>query len=70
LSIGPTIALLELGLRWQYSLLLFGMVSTQSISIYSAATLVWLMNLVLPALAGSLLMLGLRLFQRADNPQV
>ena len=70
LSIGPTIALLELGLRWQYSLLLFGMVSTQSISIYSAATLVWLMNLVLPALVGSLLMLGLRLFQRSDNQQV
>ena len=70
LSIGPTIALLELGLRWEYSLLLFGMVSSQSVGIYAAATLVWLINLVIPALVGSLLMLSLRLFQRADNPQV
>lgn len=70
LSIGPTIALLELGLRWEYSLLLFGMISPHSLGIYMAATLMWLINLVLPALMGSLLMLGVRLFRKADNLQV
>jgi hypothetical protein len=70
LSIGPTIALLELGLRWEYSLLLFGMISSQSLGIYTAATLMWLINLVFPALIGSLLMLGVRLFRKTDNLQV
>jgi Lysylphosphatidylglycerol synthase TM region len=63
LAIWPTIALLELGLRWEYSLILFGMYSQNVVGIYAAATCIWLINLVLPALAGSLFMLGLRIFK-------
>jgi hypothetical protein len=63
LAIWPTIALLELGLRWEYSMLLFTMVSTNAVGIYAVATGIWLINLVLPAMAGSLFMLGIRIFK-------
>jgi Lysylphosphatidylglycerol synthase TM region len=63
LAIWPTIALLELGLRWEYSLILFSMYSQNYVGIYAAATCIWLINLVLPAMAGSLFMLGLRIFK-------
>ena len=59
----PTIALLELGLRWEYSIILFGLFSANILGIYAAATGIWLINLVLPALAGSLFMLGVRIFK-------
>jgi hypothetical protein len=59
----PTIALLELGLRWEYSIMLFGLFSANMLGIYAAATGIWLINLVLPALAGSLFILGIRIFK-------
>lgn len=62
LAIGPTITLLELGLRWEYSLLLFGTVSDNSIGIYAAATAIWLLNLVVPALLGSITVLSIKRF--------
>jgi hypothetical protein len=63
LAIWPTIALLELGLRWEYSILLFSMVSKNTVGIYAVATGIWLINLVMPALAGSLFLLGIRIFK-------
>jgi hypothetical protein len=64
LAIWPTIAILELGLRWEYSLFLFGLFSSNTVGIYAAATAIWLINLVVPALAGSLFLLGLRIFKK------
>lgn len=58
LAVIPTIALLELGLRWEYSILLFGLFSNNSVGMYAAATGIWLINLVVPAIAGSVFMLG------------
>ena len=63
LAMVPTIALLELGLRWRYSLVLFGMFSTDAVAIYASATGIWLVNLVIPALAGSLFIIGVRVFR-------
>lgn len=66
LAIGPTITLLELGLRWQYSILLFGTISSNTIGIYAAASLIWLLNLVLPALMGTISFLSVR-FKKMDE---
>jgi hypothetical protein len=55
--------MLELGLRWEYSIVLFGLYSTNTLGIYASATGIWLVNLVLPALAGSLFILGVRIFR-------
>lgn len=62
LAITPTIALAEVGIRGQVGLLLFGLVSANSFGIAGAATAIWFINLVIPALAGSLLFLSLKIF--------
>ncbi len=62
LAVLPTITLAELGIRGEVSLLLFTMVSANQLGIVWAATAVWVVNLVLPALAGSLLFLGIKIF--------
>jgi hypothetical protein len=70
LAILPTIAILELGLRWEYSLFLFSLYSTNTVGIYTVATAIWLINLVVPAMAGSLFLLGLRIFKKEKTPSV
>lgn len=62
LALGPTITLFELGLRWEYSILLLGTMSDNVVGIYATATAIWLLNLVLPALLGSLSVLSVRKF--------
>ena len=62
LAITPTIALAEAGIRGQVSLLLFTLVSANKFGIVGAATAIWFINLVIPALAGSLLFLSLKIF--------
>ncbi len=62
LAVLPTITLAELGIRGQVSVLLFGMVSANTLGIAWAAGAIWVINLVLPALAGSLLFLGIKIF--------
>jgi hypothetical protein len=68
LAIWPTIAILELGLRWEYSLFLFSLYSSNTVGIYAVATAIWLINLVVPAMAGSLFLLGLRIFKKEKTP--
>jgi hypothetical protein len=58
----PSIALAEIGIRGKVSILLFGMLSAHTEGILYSAAAIWLMNLILPALAGSLLFLGLKIF--------
>lgn len=62
LALAPTIALLELGLRGQVAIVLFGLYSENVLGIYAASTGVWLVNLILPALAGCLLITSLKFF--------
>ncbi|MDB5191961.1 MAG: hypothetical protein JWQ96_1524, partial [Segetibacter sp.] len=63
LAIVPTIALAEVGLRAQLSISLFGLISNNTLGIVFTATGIWLINLVVPALAGSLFVLGFKLFR-------
>jgi Lysylphosphatidylglycerol synthase TM region len=62
LAVTPTIALAEVGIRGKVSLTLFTLVSTNDFGIAGAATAIWFINLVIPALAGSLLFLSLKIF--------
>ena len=62
LAITPTIALAEAGIRGQVSLLLFTLVSDNKFGIVGAATAIWFINLVVPALIGSLLFVSLKIF--------
>jgi hypothetical protein len=60
----PTIALAELGLRGTISLQLFSWYSTNAAGIVATSAGIWFINLVLPALAGSLLILGIKIFRK------
>lgn len=64
LAIVPTIALAELGFRGKVSLLLFGLLSSNHIGIIATAAGIWIINLILPAIAGSIFILGLRFFRK------
>ncbi|MFZ9661318.1 MAG: lysylphosphatidylglycerol synthase domain-containing protein [Chitinophagaceae bacterium] len=63
LAIVPTITLLELGMRWELSLLLFGIYSQNFLGIFMVASIIWLFNLLIPAILGSLSILRLRIFK-------
>lgn len=64
MAVVPTIALAELGLRGQLALLLFGAANTNMLGIVLTASGIWLINLVVPALAGSLFILGIKIFRK------
>lgn len=63
LAVIPSMALAELGFRGKVSLLLFGLLSNNSIGIIATAAGIWLINLILPAILGTLFILGLRIFR-------
>ena len=63
LAVVPTIALAELGVRGKISIFLFGIYSANTLGIVFTASTIWLINLVIPALAGSLFILGIKLFR-------
>ncbi len=63
MAIIPSIALAELGIRGQVGLFLFHTFSANSLGILAATFGLWVMNLVLPALIGSILLLRLKLLR-------
>jgi hypothetical protein len=63
----PSIALAELGFRGKVSLELFGLLSSNHLGIIAAAAGIWIINLIIPAIAGSVLILGIRLFKNKQN---
>jgi len=60
MAVIPTISLAEAGVRMRVSMFLFGAYSGNTIGILSATLGLWCINLVLPALAGSLLLARVR----------
>lgn len=53
MAVVPSIALLELGLRWQYGIIVFGAFNPNLVGIYTASTAIWLVNLLIPAMIGT-----------------
>ncbi len=68
MAVIPSLALAEVGLRGQLSLALVGLFSVNNLGIALTTVTIWVFNLVLPALAGSVLILGLRLFKSTTTP--
>ena len=67
----PTIALTELGVRGSVSVFLFALLAgaaepdpNTTFAVLSASTLIWLLNIALPALAGVLVVFRLKFFDR------
>lgn len=62
LAVIPTFALAELGIRGKVAIFLLGNYSTNYAGILSCTIGIWIINLVIPALMGSLLILSVKLF--------
>lgn len=59
----PTIAIAELGLRGKVSIYFLGLLSPNTAGIIAATVSIWLINLILPAAMGSILLLGVKIFK-------
>ena len=67
LAIIPTFAIAELGLRGKVSLKLLELFSVNSLGISIATATIWLINLVVPAIAGSLLIISIKIFKNRNE---
>jgi len=64
MAIVPTLTILtDLGFRWFAGILIFKMYTTNTAGILAVSLGVWLINLIIPALVGSLLILRIKFFQ-------
>jgi hypothetical protein len=63
LAVVPTIALAEVGIRGKVSMEVFGLYSINNIGIIAASFGIWAINLAIPALIGSLLILRIKIFK-------
>ena len=67
LAIIPTFAIAELGLRGKVSLKLLELFSVNSLGISITTATIWFINLVLPAVAGSLLIVSIKIFKNRNE---
>jgi uncharacterized membrane protein YbhN (UPF0104 family) len=67
LAIIPTFAIAELGLRGKVNLKLLALFSANSLGISIATVTIWLINLVVPAIAGSLLIVSIKIFKNRNE---
>ncbi len=71
MAILPTFAIAELGLKGKVALIFTGLFSTNKAGIFFATAGIWFINLVIPAILGSLLILGIKkLYTGKEDDQI
>ncbi|HEY6900353.1 MAG TPA: hypothetical protein VI233_06915 [Puia sp.] len=64
MAVVPTFTFLtELGFRWEASIQVLELFSSNMVGVFAASFAIWLINLIIPALIGSLLILSIKLFK-------
>jgi uncharacterized membrane protein YbhN (UPF0104 family) len=63
----PSIALVDVGLRGQINVQLMGLYTVNTLGVVLTSATVWFINLMLPALIGSIFILSIKVFQRNDE---
>ena len=63
LAIVPSFAIADLGIRGKFSVELLGLYSANTVGIIGATFGIWFINLFIPAIAGSILILGTKIFK-------
>lgn len=63
LAILPTIPVADLGIRGEAGLHLFGIFTSNQLGIIAVTAGIWVVNLILPAIAGSLFIVGIKFFK-------
>jgi uncharacterized membrane protein YbhN (UPF0104 family) len=64
ISVIPTIAITEIGVRGSVALFLFGLVSANTVGILSATFVLWVINLLIPSLIGVVFIFTLKFFRK------
>tara|TARA_B100001971_G_C18220592_1_gene556880 strand:- start:362 stop:1339 length:978 start_codon:yes stop_codon:yes gene_type:complete len=64
ISIIPTIAISEIGIRASVAVYLFGLISLNTLGILSATFVLWVINLLLPAIIGTFFVFTLKFFRQ------
>ncbi|MEP6514360.1 MAG: lysylphosphatidylglycerol synthase domain-containing protein, partial [Parafilimonas sp.] len=67
LAILPTIPLADVGIRSQAGIQLFGLLTTNSLGILATTAGIWFINLIVPSVAGSLFILGIKIFKKQET---
>jgi len=67
MAVIPSITLIEVWLRGEIRIKLIGMFSLYTLGIGFTSVTVWFINLILPAITGSLLLLSLRVFKNENH---
>lgn len=57
LAVMPTISFIEIGLRWEFSFVIFSAFTPNLVGVTICTTIIWLLNIVLPAIIGALWLL-------------
>ena len=63
ITITPTITIEEIGVRGSVAIFVLGLFSSNDIAILSSTTLLWLINLIIPAIIGSFFIFSLKFFR-------
>ncbi len=64
LAIIPTIPLADIGIRGEAGLQLFGLLTANTVGIIVTTFGIWFLNLILPSVAGSLFIAGIKIFKK------
>jgi hypothetical protein len=67
MAIIPSIALVEVGVRGEISLTLMGLYTINSLGIGLTSITIWFINLIMPALVGSILILSVNVFKNSRS---
>jgi uncharacterized membrane protein YbhN (UPF0104 family) len=67
MAVIPTIALAEVGLKGEIGIRLMGLFTSNTLGVGIASVGIWLINLVLPAIVGSILFLSIKVFKRKNE---
>ncbi len=63
LAVLPTIPVADLGIRGEAGIQLFGLLSSNTLGIIATSAGIWLVNIIIPAMAGSLFILSIKIFR-------
>lgn len=67
MAVIPSIALVEVGLRGEISIKLLGIFTSNTLGIGLTSVTIWFINLILPAIIGSILILNLKVFKKRNE---
>jgi hypothetical protein len=75
MAVIPTIALTELGIRGSVAIYFFGLylakfpgiMTTENVGVFAASTLLWMINLGIPALIGTVFVFRLQFFRKTTS---